>query len=55
MTIFMVPINMIGDAELIAKRSELENKMSQTGMLTRFEAQYLDSIVGEINKRRSIE
>jgi len=46
---------MIGDAELRAKRYELEEKMRKTGRLTRFEAQYLDEIVSEINRRHEIE
>ena len=53
--IFMVPINMIGYSELLAKRAELEKKMNEQGKLTHFEAQYLDNIVTEINKRKGIQ
>lgn len=49
-----VPINMTGDAYLIAKRVELEEKMNTQGKLTGFEATLLDSIVTEQNVRMGV-
>lgn len=52
--IVILPINLLGDAQLIAKRAELEDKLNTERKLTQAEASYLDSIVTEQNHRREL-